>query len=104
MERENTNPTKEDINSPNDYIVYLPLSYNYIKTDDVVHIRASTIRIYYFHKLKLNKLDKFIREKFNILGTGETEKNLDTDYFMNYYDFNILTNDDWWCLILVTNR
>ena len=82
--------------SPDNYIVYYRLPPNEsIRADDVVHIQKSMIEIIHFHKKKLDSIADLMLENFQVEPSYFDVKQLDTDYFGTYYQFEILTNSEW---------
>ena len=89
LERENTN-------SPDNYILYTRLSpNNSIYSDDSIHMKKVLVQVTHFHKKKLDSIEDLMLESFNVEPIAFDVKQLDTDYYANYYRFEIFTKGRW---------
>lgn len=88
--------SREDDNSPDNYIVYYRLSPNSsLYADDKVHMRKTLIQVTHYHKKKLDSIEPLILENFGVEPISFDLPQPDTDYLATYFRFEILTGGSW---------
>lgn len=86
---------REDEN-PQNVIVYYLLSANPSDlADDKVHIRKKLVQVNHYKQRKLDSIEKLMIENFICEATAFNIKQIDTDYWGDYYQFEIFTGGDW---------
>lgn len=77
-------------------IVYYRSNVSQMFSDDQRHLNKVKVTIAHYRKTKLDSIESLINENFNGLFTSTSSiKDIETDYFINYYDLEILSNMDW---------
>ena len=87
---------REGADSPDNFILYFREKPNSsFFADNSIHIRNIGLQIVHLHKKKLDSIEDLMRENFSVEPSSYQIKQLGTDYFGTYYNFDILTTGGW---------
>ena len=82
--------------TPDNFIVYFRLSpSSSVYSDDKIHIRKATIQVSHYHKKKLDSIEEFMIDEFNIEPEVFDFKDSNSDYLATHYRFEIFTKGVW---------
>lgn len=87
---------REERDSPDNVIMYYRLMSSVsLGADDKVHIRKVTLQVNHYHKKKLDNIEELMLSNFICEPNQINLKQIDTDYFLTTFRFEVLTNGKW---------
>lgn len=88
--------TDRESGSPENFIVYFRLAPSgSTYADDKLHMRQAYLQVSHYHKAKLDSIEQFMRDEFNVEPVVLDLKAPDTDYLATHYRFPIFTSGRW---------
>lgn len=86
---------REKRDSPNSFIVYHKLPSNSFFADNILHVKTTLVQVSFFHKKKLDNIDKLMMDNFNVEPVAFDNKDMNSDYYADHYRFEIMTGGGW---------